>query len=222
MKLSLKSFIAPIIVLVISLVFCVLFLTYDVQAIGPNGTSVGFAGINGAFASKFGFNETLYKISDYLGYLSILGVVIFACQGLYQLIKYRGLKGVDNEILLLGGIFLLIFILYVLFNEVALNFRPIIEPGKIEPEASFPSSHVLMASTVMGAIFVALPTYVKNKKFLLALKVVCILIFAGTVICRLFCGIHWVTDIAAGLLISSTLLSFFKVLYSALPKKEEE
>lgn len=216
MKLSFKDFKQPIIFLVITVIFCALFLTVDIGAIGPNGTTVGFKTINGAFAGQFGFNELLYKVSDYLGYLSILGVGAFACLGLYQLIKGKGLKGVDKGILLLGALFVVIFAMYIGFDKLALNYRPVIPNDETTLEASFPSSHTLMAATVMGSIIMVLPKYIKNEKLLKVLKIVCIFIFAGTVVCRLFSGAHWVTDIVASLLISMTLLSFFKTLYVPL------
>lgn len=221
MKLKAKDFLPAILLLVATIIFSILTFTVDVDAIGPAGTFVGFAKVNGAFQQQFGFNETIYKISDYLGYLSILGVAIFACLGLYQLIKGRGFKAVDKVIYLLGAIFVIIFALYIGFDKLALNFRPIIAPGETELEASFPSSHTLMACSVMGAIAIALPNFLKDPKLVKALRVVCIIILAGTVLCRLFCGIHWVTDILAGLLISITLLSFFKVFYVALTTKTE-
>lgn len=216
MKLKTKDFLPAILLLVATIFFSILTFTVDVDAIGPAGTFVGFAKVNGAFQQQFGFNETIYKISDYLGYLSILGVAIFACFGLYQLIKGRGFKAVDKVIYLLGAIFVIIFALYIGFDKLALNFRPIIVPGETELEASFPSSHTLMAATVMGSIIMVLPKYIKNEKLLKVLKIVCIFILAGTVVCRLFSGVHWVTDIVASLLISMTLLSFFKTLYVPL------
>ena len=218
-KFTIKDFIAPIVAAVVTLVFCILVFVVDVATIGPENTSVGFAALNGAFSQQFGFNETLYDISDYLGYLSILGVGIFACLGLYQLIKNKGLAGVDKEILLLGGLFVLIFALYVGFDKLALNFRPVILPGETSPEASFPSSHTLMSCVVMGAIAMVLPKYIKNKKLSVALRVLCILILAATVFCRLFSGVHWVTDIVASLLISMTLLMFFRTLLLNLRSK---
>ena len=220
-KLSLKDFTPALILLLFTLVFCILCFVVDVAVIGPKDSSVGFATINGAFAKQFQFNEMLYKISDYLGCLSILGVVIFACLGIYQLIKGKGFKAVDQVIYLLGAIFLLIFLLYVGFDKLALNFRPIVMPDQIELEASFPSSHTLMACTVMGAIAIALPNFLSNPKTLKALRILCLVILAATVLCRLLCGAHWVTDILAGLLISITLLSFFKVFYIALTKGKE-
>lgn len=214
-KLTFKSFIVPIIVTVVMLAFCLVVFLVDVKPIGPNGTTVGLATVNGTFASAVPFNEILYNISDVLGLLSIIGVAIFACMGFVQLVK-GGFKGVDKEIYALGGIFLLIFLLYLAFNEMALNFRPMIMPGETELEASFPSSHTMMACTVMGAIIVALPTYLKNKKLVLALRILCLFVLTGTVLCRLFSGVHWATDIIAGLLISMTLLSYFKVIYKSL------
>ena len=39
----------------------------DVQPIGPNGSHVGFASINGAFHALTGVHWTLYILTDWLG-----------------------------------------------------------------------------------------------------------------------------------------------------------
>ena len=38
--------------------------TVDVDAIGPEGSSVGFSKINGAVKDTFSYNETWYKITQ--------------------------------------------------------------------------------------------------------------------------------------------------------------
>ncbi len=78
------------------------------------------------------------------------------------------------------------------------------------PEASFPSSHTLLSCVVLGSAVMVLPQYVKRGTLRSALTVLLwtalIVIVAG----RLVSGVHWFTDITAGLLYSATLLLFFK------------
>ena len=64
----------------------------DVQAIGPDGTSVGFAALNGYFHKLTGVNMTLYNITDWLGLVPVAVCLGFAVFGLCQLLKRRSLK----------------------------------------------------------------------------------------------------------------------------------
>ena len=50
----------------------------DVRPIGPNGSSVGFAAMNGAFHAATGVHWALYTITDWLGLVPIAIVAGFA------------------------------------------------------------------------------------------------------------------------------------------------
>ena len=133
----------------------------------------------------------------------------FAVMGFVQLIKRKSLLKVDKEILALGILYIAIIGLYVLFEQVIVNYRPIIMPGCTKPEASFPSSHTMLVYTIMGSTALILGKYVKNDKLCRAMQTVCVIIIAVTVIGRLISGVHWFTDILGALLISTTLLALF-------------
>ena len=88
---------------------------FDVEAIGPNGTEVGFSHINAAFASMVPYNATLDKITDVFMVIAILTALAFAVVGLVQLVKRKSLFKVDNAIIGLGVVYLVVIVLYVLF-----------------------------------------------------------------------------------------------------------
>ena len=88
-----------IVCLVLSILFIFAVTAIDVQAIGPNGTSVGFAGINGAVANAVGSNMIWYKITQLLGYLAIVIFIFFAICGVVQIVKRRSLFKVDQDLL---------------------------------------------------------------------------------------------------------------------------
>ena len=96
----------------------------DVQAIGPNGSSVGFAGLNGWVHDLTGVHMGLYVLTDWLGLVPIGFVLGFAVLGLVQWMRRRKLFRVDHDILLLGGFYLLVLMLYLVFETVAVNARP--------------------------------------------------------------------------------------------------
>ena len=194
---------------ILAILWIVLVKCVDVAAIGPAGTSVGLSGLNQAVHNLTGVHMLWYTITDWLGILAVLAVAAMALLGLVQLIKRRSLFKVDREILALGGLYLAIFLLYVFFEKVIVNYRPIIMPGCTAPEASFPSSHTMLTCVVLGGILLVLDKYVKNKGLCAVLKALCWLIIIVTVVGRLISGVHWFTDIIGGLLISAALLSLF-------------
>ena len=54
----------------------------DVQEIGPNGSAVGFAALNGFVHKLIGVHMTLYTITDWLGLVPLCFVLGFALLGL--------------------------------------------------------------------------------------------------------------------------------------------
>lgn len=207
-----KSIITPIIFGVLFLIFTLLVKTVDVQAIGPMGTSVGFAGINGSFHSFTGESPLLYNITEVMGLVAIAVAGIYALGGLIQLIRTRDIKEVKEEIIFRGVIYSIVLVLYILFELVVINYRPMIMPGDVLPEPSFPSTHTMLVCCVMGCTFYSVGRLVKNRNAAIALKIASLAVILITVLGRLFCGVHWLTDIVGGLLISACLVSLYNVL----------
>ena len=197
-------------------VFAVLFLIWialiklvDVSAIGPEGTEVGLAGINKAIHEALGVNMTLYKITDILGYVALLVAGLFALFGLVQLIKRKSLAKVDGAIYALAGLYVVTIGLYVIFEKVIINYRPVIMPDEVALEASFPSSHTMLACVIFGSAIVMIGKYIDNDmlcKLLIALATVLLIL---VVVGRLVSGVHWFTDIVGGVLISGALVFTF-------------
>ena len=141
-----KNIIIASILTVVSIVYTLLVKYVDVKDIGPNNSSVGFATLNNAFKNLVGNTNIIYKISELFGYLLLLLVLIYGCIGLYQLIKRKSLFKVDREIIILGCFYVLMMIVYVLFEKVVINYRPVLIDGVLEP--SYPSSHTILSLCV--------------------------------------------------------------------------
>ena len=182
---------------------------YDVAPIGAGGTDVGFSTINLKVHNFTGVNPEWYEITNYLGYLAIAICLVFALTGLVQLIRRKSLLKVDREIFALGGLFVADIALYVLFEKLIINYRPILVDGSAEPEASFPSSHTLLAITVMTATAIIIGRYVRSRGLAALISFICVIIAVVAVGGRLWCGAHWLTDIVVGVLLSITLLLLF-------------
>ena len=159
-----------------------------------------------------------YDITDWLGVAAILTAFVFTIVGLVQLIKRKSLLKVDGELLWLGGLYLLVIGIYILFENVIINYRPIIMPGCTNPEASFPSSHTMIVCVIMGSAIMLIGRYIKKKPLCSGLQIICTAIIAVTVVGRLISGVHWFTDIMGGILISSALLA----LYSGIIQKTDK
>lgn len=194
--------------------------TYDVAAIGPDGTEVGFSTCNQFVHDLTGVNIIWYTITDFFGYAAIGVCMLFAFAGLIQLIKRRSLLKVDTEILALGGLFAVVIGCYALFTKIIINYRPIIMPGETAPEASFPSSHTMLIMTVMIATMIISDKYFSGAAGVLV-RTVCFLVTLVTVGGRLYCGVHWFTDVIGGILLSTTLLLLFSAVVSAGREKME-
>ena len=203
------SFIAAGVSGLAAVVLITLIRFIDVASIGPEGTSIGMSHLNQFVFQLFGVNVIWYHITGFLGIVAILTAFLFALLGFVQLVKRRSVLKVDGELLTLGGLYIFVMALYVLFEIVNLNYRPIIMPDSIHPEASFPSSHTMLVCVVMGSAMILMNRYVKGEMLCKMLRVVCAVVIGVTVIGRLISGVHWFTDIVGGILISICLLSLF-------------
>ena len=190
----------------------VLLCCVDVEPVGAAGTSVGLSHMNRFVFELTGVNMVWYNITDWLGLAAIFAAFLFAATGLVQVIKRRSILKVDKEILALGGLYILVIGIYVLFENVIVNYRPIIMPGCSNPEASFPSSHTMLVCVIMGSTLIIIGKYIKKKSMCRVIRGMCAAVIAVTVVGRLISGVHWFTDILGGLLISTFLLALFSVL----------
>lgn len=185
---------------------------FDVQAVGPEGSRIGFAGLNLAVHEFFGMHLFWYKLTQALGYVAILFVAAFAILGFIQLIKRKSLLKVDKNLLILGLVYILLVLLYVLFEKVPFNYRPVILDPAEGLEPSYPSTHTLLILTVFGTAIQLAGSYIKNPKLLLSAKILALVIMGLTIVGRLVCGVHWFTDIVGGVLLSLFLISLYKEL----------
>ena len=200
----------------------VLLKTVDVQTIGPEGTAIGFAGINSAFHNATGYKDSLYTLTKLLGITAILLVVFWAGLGVFQWIKKKSIKKVSRAIIAAGGLYAIFAILYVLFEKVIINYRPMIMEGDEHVEASFPSTHTMLACVVFGSSILLIGRLVKHNILKLVLQILCGIALLTTVVGRLFCGVHWLTDICGGVLISATLVFLYAGIIRIWKKKKQQ
>ena len=182
----------------------------DVQAIGPQESSVGFATINQFVHNLAGVHMSLYTITDWLGLVPLMFVMGFGTLGLIQWIKRKHLLKVDYSILVLGGFYIVVMAAYVLFEVLVINYRPVLINGILE--ASYPSSTTMLVMCVMPTAIMQFDTRIKNDvlKRCVTYAITAFIVFM--VIGRLVSGVHWFTDIIGGALFSTGLVLMHRAI----------
>lgn len=178
--------------------------TIDVQKVGPQHSEVGYATINEYFFDKIGTSRFGYQVTEIMGVFPLLIMGYFAACGLYQLCTRKKLSLVDKEILNLGFLYFGIAVVYVFFEKVIINYRPILVEGHLE--ASYPSSHTFLAVAVLLSAFYL---FKKEKGIIKIMSFLCLLVMSIIVIGRILSGVHWITDILGGILLGVSFVSFY-------------
>ena len=176
----------------------------DVRAIGQNASSVGFATLNGCVHNFTGVNMLLYTITDWLGLVPIGVAFGFAVLGLVQWVGRKSLFKVDRSILALGGFYIIVLAMYIFFEIVVINYRPVLIDGYLE--ASYPSSTTMLVMCVMPTAMMQLHARIKSDVFRRCVLISIAAFTAFMVIGRLASGVHWLTDIIGGALVSAGLV----------------
>lgn len=182
----------------------------DVRPIGPLGSEVGFATVNGFIHQLTGVHMSLYTVTDWLGLVPVFVAMGFALLGLAQLIRRKKLSKVDHSILMLGLFYIAVIAVYILFETVTVNYRPVLINGNLEK--SYPSSTTLLVMCVMPTAAMQLNTRIKNNTIRKAVLYLITAFVGFMVIGRLVSGVHWFTDIVGGALLSAGLVMIYRFL----------
>ena len=184
----------------------------DVQAIGPQESSVGFATMNRFIHNLTGVHMSLYIITDWLSLVPLMFVMGFGALGLIQWIKKKHLLKVDYRILVLGGFYVVVMAVYVLFEMLVVNYRPVLMNGILE--VSYPSSTTMLVMCVMPTAVMQLNARIKNNVLKRCVASAMIAFTVFMVIGRLVSGVHWFTDIIGGALLSTGLVLMYCAIIS--------
>lgn len=198
------------VLLVLFAVFVWAVQNVNVAPIGPDGSEVGFAGINGKVRDLIGVNQSWYEITELLGYSVLLVAAGFGLLALFQAIKRKSLK-IDGDLWGLLLFYVVVGGIYLFFEKYVVNYRPIITEDGLE--ASFPSSHTLLSLCIMGSA--SLQFSRRIKKFRTPVLVISLLVMVIIVVGRLLSGVHWFTDILGSVLLSAGLVT----IYAAVQRK---
>ena len=212
-----QNVLAGILLLVGFAVWTFLIQEVDVQPIGPNESTVGFAALNGWFHQLTGVHWMLYTLTDWLGLVPIFVCLIFAGIGFVQLVQRKSLFKVDLDIIMLGAYYVLVIFGYLLFEMVPINYRPVLIEGFLE--ASYPSSTTLLVLSVMPTLYFQAQRRLSPNALRQTILIFSVLFSAFMVIGRLVSGVHWLTDIMGAVLLSSGIFLIYKASINFLCKR---
>lgn len=206
-----KKLLIPSALLVTFILWTFAISTIDVQTIGPMDSSVGFATVNQFFHNFTGVNLPLYNLTDILSIIPLAICLCFGILGLIQWISRKSLLKVDRDIIALGIFYVIVMAAFVLFEIFPVNFRPVLIEGALE--ASYPSSTTMLFMCVMPTAVIQFNNRIGNIKLRRLVSAISIVFTAFMVAARLVSGVHWLTDIIGGILLSSALVSLYKMTY---------
>ena len=175
----------------------------DVQAIGPEGSAVGFAAINGYVHDRIGVHMGLYILTDWLSVIPLGLVAGCGIQGLAQWVQRKSLGQVDRDLLILGGFYAAVMAMFLLFEVVVINYRPVLIEGVLE--ASYPSSTTMLCMCVLPTAAMRL----RSRRWLAGILMAFTIFMVAA---RLISGVHWLTDIIGGGLLSASLVMLYDSL----------
>jgi len=197
--------------LVAFILWTVAVVVFDVKTIGPQETSVGFATVNNFFHKLTGVNMDLYTVTDWLGLVPLVFALGFALLGLVQWIKRKNILKVDYSILCLGGFYLVVIVVYFLFEKLAINYRPVLINGFLE--ASYPSSTTMLVMCIMPTAIMQLNVRIKNRLLKIFTDFLIVMFIVFMVVGRMISGVHWLSDIIGGILLSGGLVMLYYSVY---------
>ena len=174
----------------------------QVRPIGPEGSGVGFAALNGWFHNLTGVHMALYTITDWLSLIPLGFAAGFGLLGLIQLIQGR----LERSIVVLGIFYVVVLACFAFFEVVVINYRPVLIEGVLE--ASYPSSTTMLCLCVMPTAVMQLRSRGCRRWLSVILTAFTIFMVAA----RAISGVHWITDIIGGVLLSAGLVKAYKVL----------
>lgn len=181
--------------------------TLDVQPIGPRNSSVGLATLNRWFHDLTGTHMSLYLLTDWLSLIPVAFALGFAVLGLCQWIRRKHILKVDRSILALGVFYLLVLGCYIFFEMHTINRRPVLIDGWLE--TSYPSSTTLLVLCVMTTALLQLNSRIRKPALKRVLSHTITLFIAFMVTGRLLSGVHWLSDIIGGGLLSACLIELY-------------
>ena len=207
MERNKHSLITPAVLFAVFVLYTAAVALIDVKPVGQMNSNVGMATINKALSDAIGVHMIWYDITNILGILALLIAAFFGVVGVIQLVTRKSLLKVDRDIIILGCFYVMVIVCYVLFDHFAINYRPVMLEDTLE--ASYPSSHTMLAVCVMSTAICQLKWKMRDEHVSRIVQGVLAVLIVLTVVGRMISGVPWFTDIIGGVLLSAFLVSLY-------------
>ena len=218
-KLKINAILSGVLTLCFVL-FTILVKCVDTAYVGATDKKIGFSSLNAIFYNNIQVSDLFDKLSDVLMIISIAIIALAVVVSVVQLVKRKSLKKIDREFYAFAIVLVLMVCVYVMFEIIDLNFRPVLIDGKVE--ASYPSSHTMLELTVFMCLMVYGLSNLKSNKQ----KIICSLVLGALIIAvvlfRVLSGMHWATDIIASIILSLMLTSYYILINAIFLKFEDK
>lgn len=145
---------------------------------------------------------------------ALITVAFFAVLGLYQWITRKSLKKVDPEILWMPLPLLLMTIVYFIFILFPVATRP-----NGSGESSFPSTHVMVVTTIYFVITIIIPKYIKSTAIQIALEFIIVIFISLTCTGRIMAELHSLWDVIGGIVFAFIFSEIYYLAYRKGKKK---
>ena len=196
--------------LISSIVLLIMFITFTLVVVFIDRNEVGLSHLNQFFLQHCGQSNVWKWITNCLGYFLLLIIwFLLICQIVQWLRRGKKIRRIDENLLWLDVVLMCFVAVYTFFEFVVINSRP------FDDKASYPSSHAMLFVTVIPLLIWQVWHYVKSKPWRIALTVLLSFTLIIGIVGRLLSGVHWFTDILAGVIIGCSL----DCLYFALVTK---
>ena len=210
MKQANKSLRCSILTIILFIGYTILIKVVDIKFVTTTSTVIGLGTLNLWFHQLTTVNMFLYHLGDWLSIIPLLICLGFAMTGGYQLITRKSIFKVDNHLLKLGCYYALLLCIYLLFEVIPINYRPLLIDGVLE--VSYPSSTTLLVLCVMRTFAYHIRFYLKDEQTKKIIIRFTMLFSIFMIIIRTLSKVHWITDIIGWILLSNALYYFYKYL----------
>ncbi len=146
---------------------------------------------------------------------SLLTLATFAIVALVQWINRRSFMKIDRVLRWIPLPLALMTIVYFIFDKlIILNTRP---DGSGEP--SFPSTHVMVVTTIFFIVITILPKYIHSKVARIILDILMAILISLTCTGRVLANMHWPIDVFGGVAFA---IIFTEIYYIVAKTKKKE
>jgi undecaprenyl-diphosphatase len=124
-----------------------------------------------------------------------------------NVILFPPVSGVTTTSAFWFGRSVITFLISRLFEYAVINYRPVLIEGILE--ASYPSSTTLLTLCVMPTAAMQLRARIKNGILRRAAVSVILIFTAFMIVERILSGVHWITDIIGGIILSAGFVAAY-------------